>query len=236
MSREEEAFLTLPGLAQLEGINHLFGTRLVDATSSAAGFLGEPAYAVMTVKQVHGDDVLVVESSSQNPDRGYDALLTQKPGILLLVSTADCVPILLADPIQRVVASVHAGWRGSVRGIVAKVVRKMKEQFGSHPGSVQVGIGPSAGRCCYEVDKEVLEPLKDQFPNYNRFIDKKEAGRGNLDLPLLNKFQLMEIGVSETQIQMSDVCTICSPELFYSYRREGHKRKVMFSGIVLRPA
>ena len=236
MSRKEEEFLTLPGLARLEGINHLFGTRRIDASSTAARFLGEPAYAVMTVKQVHGDDVLVVESCSQNPDRGYDALLTQKPGILLLVSTADCVPILLADPYQRVVASVHAGWRGSVKGIVAKVVRAMKEQFGSHPDSIQVGIGPSARRCCYEVDEKVLDPLKNHFPSWDRVIEEKGAGRANLDLPQMNKIQLMETGVSESQIQMSDVCTICSPGLFYSYRREGQKRKVMFNGIILRPA
>jgi YfiH family protein len=227
-------------------VRHFFGTRnrsgdLRSPFSYAPSFgragLCDPR-SVVSVKQVHGTDALVVdrpiEAGTTFPG-GWDAVITNQSGVLVTVRTADCVPILLHDPIQRVVAAVHSGWRGSVAGIVPQTLMKMQHEFGSQAGSVQVAIGPSAGPCCYEVDEPVLKPLR-SFPFWKLVVQETGPGRALLDLREFIRHQTHAAGVSEQNIWTVSHCTICRPDLFFSYRREGVVKETMTSGIMLSEA
>jgi YfiH family protein len=144
-----------------------------------------------------------------------DALITNQNNIILTILTADCVPILLFDPIEKVVAAVHAGWKGTEQEILFKTVIKMKETFGTNPKNILAGIAPSIGKCCYEVDWNVAQHFEDVKNAY----DKKEE-KYMLDLPHINKLQLLKAGLKQENIEMSNVCTACEVENYFSYRKE----------------
>ena len=167
-----EQYLIIPELNACPGVDHLFGTRWVETPAAAARFLGLPEGKAVSEKQVHGDAIRIIDSVDGRRDsegKGYDALVTHRTGIVLSVATADCLPVLMVDRSQKVIAAVHAGWRGSLKRISAKVVSAMKDRFNSRPGDLHVGFGPSAGGCCYEVDQEVLDPLRRNFSDRGRF-------------------------------------------------------------------
>jgi len=223
--------ITIPGFAsEREGVRHFFGTRHqpTDPTS------GDDQFRVVSVTQVHGTDVLVLDRpvALDEPISGeWDALLTNQPGLFLAVRTADCVPLLLYDRQRRVVGALHAGWRGAVAGIVPKAVAVMREAFGCDPETVHVAIGPSAGACCYEVDEAVLTPLRTGFPEWRAVARERGPANALLDLRELVRRQAMGAGVREEAIRTVGVCTICHDDLFYSYRREGRVNGTMVSGI-----
>jgi YfiH family protein len=178
----------------------------------------------VSVLQVHGEEVYIVENTEEHgwlevdDSVRADALLTALPGTVLTILTADCVPILLYDPVRRVIGAVHAGWKGSRLGIAAKTVRKMGERFGSRPGEVLAAIGPAIGGCCYEVGPEVAE----HFRGYEgAVIPSATGGNPRLDLKAVNRRQLLDAGVLPEHIETSPVCTACEHERFFSYRREG---------------
>jgi polyphenol oxidase len=222
-------------------VRHFFGTRnrMSDPRfpfgrmpSSAAAC--EPR-AVVSVKQVHGTDALLVdqpiETGTTFPGE-WDAVITNQPGVLVTVRTADCVPILLHDPIHRVVAAVHSGWRGSVAGIVPKTLITMQQEFGSLADSLHVAIGPSAGSCCYEVDEPVLNALR-SYPFWKLVVRETGPGRALLDLREFVRRQAQAAGVLQQHMWTVSHCTICRPDLFFSYRREGVVKDTMTSGIML---
>jgi YfiH family protein len=230
--------ITVPAFEQdVSGVVHAFGTK------SAVGFEAvhiEKEVAVVSVQQVHGSDVLVIPEDMSSTDikqatsrQGYDALVTRRPQTLLSVRTADCVPILLLDPESRVVAAVHAGWRGTVARIVATVVTVMQTQLGVNTSSLRAAIGPSIGGCCYEVDDRVLTPLKRDFTYWSEVTVETQGGRAYLDLRHLNQRQLEEAGLAPSHIMVVNLCTACQPELFHSYRRDGRGTRHMTSGIAL---
>lgn len=193
---------------------------------------------VVSVTQVHGTDVLVVDrpvAGRQTFEGGWDSLVTNQPGVLLTVRTADCVPVLIHDPVRGVVAAVHAGWRGAVAGIVPKTLAAMRQRFGSQPASLRVSIGPSVGWCCYEVDEPVLSRLREGYADWRRLVDETRPGKAKLDLRGLVHGQVQSAGVQEGSIHAVSLCTVCHPTLFYSYRREGAVRGTMVSGIMLSP-
>lgn len=178
-------------------LQHGFGTRLSS---------GWPAVRQLaTAKQIHSDRVLLVESPG--PQGEGDALISNTPGIGLAIRTADCLPILIADPRTRAVAAIHAGWRGVVSEIASKAITAMQEQFGSKPEELVVAIGPGIGGCCFEVGPEVAA----QFGL---------AGRTKVDLIETMCRQLRRNGVSQGQISAAELCSCCNPELFESYRRD----------------
>jgi polyphenol oxidase len=229
--------ITLPAFGQgVSGVLHAFGTK---RTAEFAAVGVEKQLAVVTMKQVHGTDVLVIPEDMNSTDiedatagQGYDALVTRRPQTLLTVRTADCVPILLLDPVNRVVAAVHAGWRGTVARIAAKVVGVM-QSLGVNASSLHAVIGPSIGRCCYEVDEPVLTPLKHNFAYWSDITVPSKDGRAYLDLRSLNQRQLEEAGLTPSHIGVVDLCTACRPQLFHSYRRDGPGTRHMTSGIAL---
>jgi len=142
-------------------------------------------------------------------------LITNQKNIVLSILTADCVPILLYDPIQEVIAAVHAGWRGTKEHIVSKTVKKMIESFDSNAEDIIAGIAPSIGQCCYEVGADVAINFKHLPHAYTTKND-----RFMLNLPKINQQQLCDIGVLSKNIEMSHICTSCEVERFFSYRKE----------------
>lgn len=172
--------------------------------------------------QTHSDHIKVITQketkgweSLSNAVEDCDALITNVKGVVLNILTADCVPILLYDKQKEVVAAVHAGWRGTKSQIVSKTVKKMGEVYGCDPEEIIAGIAPSIGRCCYEVGKDVAEHFFD-MPEGLRSKGKKFM----LDLPFINKKQLLNAGLQEKNIEMSHTCTACEVDRFFSYRKE----------------
>ena len=225
--------ITIPGFAGVrQGVRHFFGTKHEWSGPDRS------VQTVVSVTQVHGTDVLVVDrpvSGAPAFEGGWDALVTDRPGVLLTVRTADCVPVLIHDPVRGIVAAVHAGWRGAVAGIVPKTLAVMERRFGSQPASLRVGIGPSVGSCCYEVDEPVLGRLRDSYADWRSLVQETGQGTARLNLRGLVRGQAQAAGVQEDGILSVSLCTICHPDLFHSYRRDGSVRGTMVSGIMLAP-
>ena len=239
------AVITVPAFASArDGVRHFFGTRRHANTLTFN--VGMPARLsgaqgrgwLLSVKQVHGTNALVVDrpltESDLFPD-GWDALVTDQPGVTVAVRTADCVPILVHDPRRRVVAAIHAGWRGAVAGIVPKTITLMETRFGSMQSDLRISIGPSAGPCCYEVDDPVLDHLRVGLPDWQSVVRDYQGHKARLDLKALIRRQVEEQGVSSPSVSAVNLCTICHDELFFSYRREGRVNGSMVSGITLLP-
>jgi len=181
----------------------------------------EPLHYIVA-DQTHSDNIKII---TQKETRGWenlsdaiencDALITDVKGVVLCILTADCVPILLYDRQKEVVAAVHAGWKGTKAHIASKTVQKMIEHYGCNPEEIMAGIAPSIGRCCYEVGEEVAEHFFDTPEGFT-----KKGEKYMLDLPLINKQQLLASGLKEENIEMSHICTACDTERFFSYRKE----------------
>ena len=175
---------------------------------------------VVLLRQVHGTDVHIAETMPRTTvDENIalsdltkgDAIVTETPGLPIAVRVADCVPILLYEPEKRVGAVVHAGWRGTFAGIAVKALRVLETRYGADPRQTHCLLGPSAGPCCYEVSEDLAK----------RFSDKELVTHGrHIDLWESNVLQLTQAKVSRSQIQISEICTICD-ENFHSYRASG---------------
>lgn len=155
--------------------------------------------------------------------RGYtdiDGLVTNDPEVTLVTFYADCVPLLFVDPVKRVIASAHSGWRGTVSKIGREAVLKMQQEFGSCPKDIVAAIGPSICQDCYEVSEEVREAFLGEFPEsvIETCFQNKENKKYQLDLWKANRFVLEEAGVNPANIAVTDICTCCNPELLYSHR------------------
>ena len=186
-------------------------------------------------RQVHGTHIEVIDgpvNTSSLPDT--DALITNQPDICICVQSADCVPILLYDPIQNVVGAVHSGWRGTVNKIATKTIYKMQMEFDSMPEDLLVGIGPSIFMHAYEVGSEVINPVREKFANYRHLLrPSAEKGKAYVDLWEANKTLLLNTGVPLENIEIMGFCTYSHEALFYSARRDGAKTGRMASGIML---
>jgi YfiH family protein len=203
--------------------------------------LGAPDLKLISLKQIHSDVIHLFDSAPAEPCRG-DASATNRPGLLLGVQTADCVPILLVDPKKRAVAAVHAGWRGALARIAVKAIGRMQMQFKSNPADLLAAIGPAIGGCCYEVGTEVATQFLSQFPEAPEWFDEFRTGDepnpiqwlnmmppGHqpppknvlLDLRKANRAQLLSAGLRAPNIFVSDPCTACRRDLLFSYRKEG---------------
>ncbi len=187
--------------------------------------------------QVHGESIHAVSSRddygwySFDPALQADALVTDEPDVALTILTADCVPILLYDPVQMAIGAVHAGWQGSELMIAVKTVEKMNRLYGSEPEDIVVGIGPSIGGCCYEVGEDVAK----RFFDYGDAVKKANRdGKYLLDLKMVNHNQLAGIGVRESNIETSEYCTVCHNDLFFSYRKESGTAGRFMSAIGIR--
>ncbi len=178
-----------------------------------------PPAVLTTAQQIHSARVLDACGRKGERIGEGDAIVSAEPGVMVAIRTADCVPILMADPANRIVACVHAGWRGAAANIAAATVDAL-ENRGSLASQLCVAIGPSIGACCYQVGPDVAGQF-DQWPGI--------AGGTTLDLPAINEIQLREAGVRN--IWKSGECTFCRPERFFSFRREKENAGRMHSFI-----
>lgn len=185
--------------------------------------LGLDSEKLFLANQVHGDQVFVL---NENPGKryfsynhlDYDAIITSHVGIPIGVLTADCIPIIMLDPVKKVIAIVHSGWRGTCLNIVGNVVNKFKKEFGSDPSDIIASLGPSIGKCCYEVDIKVIRSIKNSSPNWKDYIEPLKTNRYLLDMAGINIEQLVFSGLDPTCIHKTELCTVCHPNLFFSYR------------------
>jgi YfiH family protein len=178
----------------------------------------DPSCAIRTI-QVHGARVAVVDSHDVGRiQHNTDALVTRTPELALVMAFADCVPIMLLDPVERVIGLAHAGWRGLVGGVCQAIVRCMEEACGCRAPNIRAGIGPSIGACCYEVGPEVVDAFQRAFGDIGQFIHETPDGSQHLDLWAATALALRRVGV--TQTEMAYLCTSCRVDQFYSHRRE----------------
>ena len=208
------------GTATFDAPHNVQGNRSILARA-----FGSKAERLVTVTQVHGTDLLVIDTP--NPDYSHflklecDGLITNQPGVMIGVCVADCVPILLLDPEKKVVAALHAGWKGTAGEIGRKGVEALVAIFGSRPGDILAAVGPAIGRCCYEVDAQVLEAFRKNGAGLECFDRLTAPGKWRLDLGAANYRQLLAAGLSETNIETTPLCVSCEHDFFFSYRRDG---------------
>jgi YfiH family protein len=202
----------VPEFDRYDWLIHGFGTRHVDVPARFAN--------LATVKQIHSADCVAAEGRTGILGQA-DALLENSPGAVVAVKTADCIPILLVDSRRRAVAAVHAGWRGTASRIAQRAIESMRRRFGTDPADLEAAIGPGIGACCYEVGPEVAEQFGGQ-------------GRVHIDLPGINRSQLTDAGVTPGRIYASNLCTMCLPEEFHSFRRDKDAAGRLYSFIGIR--
>jgi YfiH family protein len=202
-----------PNLAAIEWLDHGFGLR--DSV---------PPEGIRTVKQIHSSRV--GDAADEFFVEG-DALMSDRPGKLVGVKTADCVPILLVEPSSGVVAAIHAGWRGTAENISASTVHELEGRWHARPEEIVAAIGPSIGVCCYEVGSDVAR----RFSRWRPELEHNE-GHAHLDLRAINEMQLRTVGVQN--VWCSTECTFCGTNRFFSFRRERDQAGRMLSFIGLR--
>jgi len=184
-------------------------SRLCSATS-----LPSPHQA----RQVHGRDTFWCHGEGRFHDRDADALLSNQAGTAVAVRTADCLPILLADPAHGIIAAVHAGWRGTVANVLAAAIRSMVSE-GAKPEAILASLGPCIGACCFSIDPDTAAQLAACSAGAPTHV-QCEAGKCTADLAAINRDQLLVEGVRSDHIEWLSSCTSCHPETFYSHRRD----------------
>lgn len=182
-------------------------------------------YRIFLTNQVHGDTIQCVayESCNENGMKIFDetdGLMTDESGNFLMSFYADCTPLFFVDKKKRVVAVSHAGWKGTCKNIGKKTVELMIGKYGSCVDDILVGIGPSAGLCCYEVGYEVIQQLEKEIPSLQDFYEPKGNGKYLVDIKKANVASIISAGVKPMNIEVSVACTICNED-YFSYRREG---------------
>ena len=201
--------------------------------------LGATTDQLLRVKQVHGRRVRIVHEGGLTPDAvaarpEADAIISNARDAVLAVQVADCVPMLMVDPQQGAAGAVHAGWRGTAAGISAATLAAMHEQFGSQAHEIIVCLGPSIGRCCYEVGEELVASFRSQGATDDqlaRWFTRTTTGSLRLDLWQANYDLLVAAGVTPQRIHMSRLCTQTHAEVFDSYRAQGARAGRMIAAI-----
>jgi len=192
---------------------------------------------VAILRQVHSDRVIKASRALLSDPPEGDGWVTDEPELLVAIQTADCLPVLLVDPQQRVVAAVHAGWRGTLQRIAAKAVHLMQTDFGSHPGNCLAVVGPAIRRCCYEVGEEVVEAFTKEFERSAGFFSEPPSGKATrahsrcVDLAEACRSQLLDAGMAAEKIFTDGPCTACEKDRFFSHRAEAGKAGRMMSVI-----
>lgn len=165
-----------------------------------------------------------------------DGLITNEKGIILSTFYADCVPLFFYDPVKQAIGSSHSGWRGTAGKMGRKTVEAMMREFGSDPKDILAGIGPSICMSCYEVSEDVARVFYEMFPDpfiKNRIVKDNQNGKYQLDLWEANRQILLEAGVQEEHIQVTDLCTCCNPEYLFSHRKSNGQRGNLGAYIML---
>src|SRR5262245_20606318 len=216
--------IEVPILASVPDLLHGFTVKGSDAASAIVGAAGGDM-PLVTLRQVHGAVVRVIEPL-ERPGRDVaparqegDALVVMGAGLAAGVWVADCLPILICDERTRIVAAVHAGWRGTVAGVVGAAIDLMRTSFGAEPSRFRLALGPAIGPCCFEVGDEVVDALLRARPEAAAAV--VPGAKKRIDLVEENRRQARAAGVPDEAMQATGLCTRCRTDLLESYRREG---------------
>jgi len=230
MKDKETNFLRIEAWKKDGKIAHGFGMRSQGGERSMrkdwlekAVRENEQVFPLVSLRQVHGDRVVIFNGNIQKVEEVWreegDSLITQSSGLALGVFTADCLPIFLYDPKKRAIGIVHAGWRGTARGVTGKAVEKMKTAFQCQSADIHAAMGPCIGPCCYEVDSPVKKAFEEGGIPWELIAQPRGEKKWSLDLHLANSLLLQAAGVREEDIEILKFCTSCQRETFYSYRK-----------------
>lgn len=241
--KDAVGFLTFKKLEDIKFANHAFSTRLGGVSSgpfatlnlsrkskdnpdnieenlkricNAANFPRESLYFL---NQNHTSNVKVVKSNDHDSNI-YDGSITNVKGITLVTSHADCAPIFFLDPVTKSIGLAHAGWRGTVSNIAGKMVSKMQAEYGSSPKDIICAIGPCIHNCCFEIQDDIISYFTKIDKNLVEFKNNKIYA----NIPECNKINLLNSGISDSNIIISDLCTKCNHDLFFSHRKQGKDR------------
>ncbi len=248
-------FITFPKFEKTGLVNHLFSTRLGGVSQGKYSSMnlsfnnGDDRESVLEnyrrlckcadidinrlvlSRQTHTNNLKIVTNEHcgtgifKDSFSDIDGLITNERGVALVTQYADCTPLAFLDPVKRVVATSHAGWRGTVKEIGKKTVERMVNEFGSDPTDIIVGIGPCIANCCYEVDDPVYKALSSlTYLDLSKIFTLKENGRYMLNLVEANKQILINAGIKEENIDLSDLCTCCNASTFHSHRASHGER------------
>ena len=256
-------YLTVPSFTDTGLVNHGFTSRLggvsappLDSMNLGIGrgdnpdsvrenykiagrAIGFDPNRLVFFPQVHKNDIFVATEADagmgfRENRSEYDGIITQVKNLPLATFHADCTPIFLLDPIREVAGVVHAGWRGTAMQTVGAAILKMQEVFNSSPADILAGIGPCGGICCYETDRDVPDAMINSLgPDAEKYFTPR-GNKWHIDLAGLNRFILMRHGVPTDNITMSDICTCCHPDIYWSHRKTGGVRGAMAAIIMLR--
>lgn len=248
-------YITFPKLESCGAVRHLFSTRVGGVSTGQyasmnlnlsggdkrenvlenykrlCGCVGIDINRLVLSRQTHTNNVKAVTES----DRGtgifkasfsdVDGLITDRKGVALVTQYADCTPLLFCDPVKKVIATSHAGWRGTVKEIGRVTVEKMVNEYGCNPKDIIAAIGPCIGKCCYEVDDPVIDEFKKiRYLHLDSILFPKENGKYMLDLKEANRQILLNTGISPDNIDVADLCTCCNHNELHSHRATGGKR------------
>jgi uncharacterized protein, YfiH family len=186
--------------------------------------IGAEGATIVTARQTHSTDRCFIKSIEQAHSfrNACDAMMTRLSDVLLGIQTADCLPILIADTETRVMAAIHAGWRGTASRITERAVADLMLQHGLSPRNCIAALGPTACKQCYEVGEDVIERFKSEFRYWpSLLVNFKEGGKAHLDIRAANVQQLLFCGFTEDSIYVADYCTMHQNDLFFSHRSEG---------------
>ncbi len=202
--------------------------------------IGADGGKLAVTNQVHGGVVRTVTTADlrggpcEKAAYEADGLMTDLPGVALTIYSADCIPILFYDPVRRAVAAVHAGWRGTAAGIASAAVERMRDVYGCDPADILAAVGPGIGPDCFETHEDVPNAMTAALSTaVLRHIRIKENGKFAVDLKNINAMRLEQAGLDPDHIAVSDLCTSCHPEMFWSHRKLGTNRGSMAAAIQL---
>ncbi|MGD8190043.1 peptidoglycan editing factor PgeF [Brevibacillus ginsengisoli] len=213
--------------------------KVIENRRSLANRLGFEFDAWSCADQVHGNQISQITKELRGRGRenhleaieGTDGIFTNETDILLTSFYADCVPLLFLDPDKRVIGLAHAGWKGTVGLIAEEMIKAFQHQFQTKPEHIRVAIGPSIGGCCYEVDENVMQHVRQMIPNWQSCVTASKGDRFMLDLRACNTRVLERLGVLTEHITRTSWCTNCRTDLFFSHRKEAGKTGRMASFI-----
>lgn len=197
--------------------------------SEAVGFDHEK---IVMTDQIHENYHQIVDDLTKPV--WVDGLITEFPDFVLTSYYADCVPLLFLDPVEKIIANAHAGWRGTAMDMAGKTLREMNYEFGSKMKNILVGIGPAIKKHNFEVSRDVASFILEYMPLSTDYITKKSDRKWLVDLTGINQARLLEMGVLSANIEISDLCTYDNPEWFFSHRRDGINRGNMAAMIALK--
>ncbi len=208
--------------------------QFINSRKQLAKELGLNAEQLLFPRQTHTNNVVEIRNIPVSEIDNTDALITNIPGICICIQTADCVPVLLFDPVKKVVAAVHAGWRGTVKKIVAETIRKMEANYQTEAENIVATIGASIGPEIYEVGDEVINAVRKTVPNAEKTVHLNRLGKYHFNLWEANRQILIESGVNPENIEITGECSFEKSEKYFSARRNGIDTGRMATGIMLK--